>query len=103
VSDLFDYLPPAQQHSPTSVAAGEAIAPCSGRLRRAVLDAISAAGARGLTDEEVQIVLAMPSSTERPRRIECVRAGLIVDSGRTRPTRSGRKATVWIATKSSGR
>lgn len=46
----------------------------------------------GATDEEIQDFLSMNPSTQRPHR------GLVVDSGRTRLTRSGRKATVWVAT-----
>jgi hypothetical protein len=47
------------------------------------------------TDEEIQLGLEMSGSTERPRRVELVAAGRIVDSGRTRPTQSGRQAVVW--------
>ncbi len=94
---LFDD-PPAQQHSPTSVAAGEAIAPVAATLRAEVLAAIQAAGADGLTDEEVQTRLSLGGSTARPRRIELVESGLVTNSGRTRPTASGRQAVVWVAT-----
>lgn len=98
--DLFaDWQPdaPFQHHSLTSEEAAAAILPRTETLRRAVLDAIRNAGDEGMTDEELQESLAMNPSTQRPRRIECVGLGLVKDSGRTRPTRSGRKATVWIA------
>jgi len=49
----------------------------------------------GATDEEIQTWLGMNPSTQRPRRVELVKKGLVVDSGKTRQTRSGRKATVW--------
>lgn len=52
---------------------------------------------RGATDEELQDLLQMNPNTERPRRVELVRMGLVRDSGLTRTTRSGRKATVWVA------
>lgn len=87
-------VPPCQPHSPTSRAAATAL-PNADTLRSAVLDAIKAHG--GLTDEEVQDTLVMQGSTQRPRRIELVAAGLVVDSGRTRATRSGRQAVVWEA------
>jgi len=93
---LFDD-PPAQQHSETSVAAAEAIAPVAATLRRMVYDAIAAAGVVGLTDEEMLAAVGLPPSSGRPRRIELVRAGLVVDSGKTRRTRSGRSAVVWLA------
>lgn len=93
---LFDD-PPAQRHSPTSRAAAESIKPSTGTLRLRVLAYIRSAGAHGATDEELIDALGMAPSTARPRRIECVSAGWVHDSGRTRPTRSGRQATVWVA------
>ena len=89
--------PPSQRHSPTSVAAAEQVEPHAGTLRARVLEEIRRHGADGATDENVQDALWINPSTERPRRIECVEAGLVIDSGRTRPTRSGRAAAVWIA------
>jgi hypothetical protein len=52
---------------------------------------------KGATDEEMQTALRMNPSTQRPRRVELVEEGLIVDSGERRPTRSGRAAIVWAA------
>jgi hypothetical protein len=49
----------------------------------------------GATDEEVQHALGMIGSTERPRRVELMDGGIVVDSGGRRPTMSGRSATVW--------
>lgn len=94
--DLFN-LPPAQMHSATSIEAAESMVPECATLRRAVLAAVRAAGEDGLTDEEVQDRLAMSGSTQRPRRRELEKAGLVRDSGRTRQTRSGRNAVVWVA------
>jgi hypothetical protein len=93
---LFDPVPPAQRHSATSQAAAEEIAPRAGTLRAAVLATLQHA-IDGLTDEQMQDMLGMGASTQRPRRVELVQAGLVRDSGRTRLTRSGRKATVWVA------
>jgi hypothetical protein len=50
----------------------------------------------GLTDEEQQRLLEMNPSTQRPRRIELARRGLVVTCG-TRRTASGRNADVWKA------
>jgi hypothetical protein len=63
-----------------------------------VLDLLRDVLPHGLTDEQMQTYLGMNPSTQRPRRIELVRSGLVVDSGFKRPTRSGRDATVWRAT-----
>lgn len=92
---LFDDIP-AQRHSETSVAAAESIRPDANRLRAVVLDAIRRAGADGLTDEEGIAATGLSPSTYRPRRVECVQAGKVIDSGKTRKTASGRNAVVWI-------
>jgi len=89
---------PYQSKSPTSRAAAEAIAPRAGTLRRAVLDFLVGLGDHGATDEEMQTALKMGANTQRPRRVELVAGGFVVDSDQTRPTMSGKAATVWIAT-----
>ena len=48
----------------------------------------------GATDEEIASGLGLNPSTERPRRIELQRRGLVVEAG-TRKPRSGRYATAW--------
>ena len=93
--ELFS-IPPSQAHSATSRAAAEAIEPQAGNLRQDVLEALRLCPG-GLTDQEIQDALSMPAHTECPRRIELVRAGLVVDSGEVRKTKSGRNAVVWRA------
>lgn len=93
--------PPAQQHSEPSKDAAEAIKAKCPTLRQRVYDCLvlfteSAMG--GLTDAECQRILKIDPSTQRPRRIELVERGMVVDSGETRKTKSGRKATVWRST-----
>jgi DNA-binding IclR family transcriptional regulator len=68
-------------------------------LQRKVLELLRATP-EGLTDEEVQRRLDMNPSTQRPRRIELARRGLVVEAG-TRRTASGRMATVWRTTAAS--
>jgi len=80
--------------SPTSRAAAVEAVPLTGSKRAAVYECIQRLG--GATDEQIQIVLGMNPSTQRPRRVELVDQGLIKDSGRMEPTRSGRKAVVWV-------
>ena len=83
---------PAIRHSRTSVAAAESIAPHLGELQAVVLARIAH---EPCTDEEGIESTGLSPSTYRPRRIECVRMGLVIDSGSTRKTRSGRSATIW--------
>lgn len=92
-------FPPYQKHSATSKAAATSIVPKAGTLRAMVLEFLKDRrywGIDGATDEEIQDELEMPQNTARPRRVELVRAGLVIDSGRSRPTKSGRMATVWV-------
>lgn len=86
-----------QSHSPTSIAAARFYAPKAAGARARVFNALVATD-DGMTDEELQDALRMNPSTQRPRRIELQRAGLIADSGRTRPTKSGAQAVVWVWT-----
>lgn len=84
----------------TSALAAESIKPHVETMRRKVAECIANAGARGCTDEEVQIALDMNPSTERPRRGEVWGFGLITDQlGERRQTASGRTAVVWHITK----
>lgn len=96
MSALFQ-LPLFQSHSPTSLAAAVEIAPAVPTLLAKVRAAIEAAP-NGLTDSEGMEVTGLEGNTYRPRRITLVEEGIVVDSGETRRTASGRKATVWRAT-----
>lgn len=89
---------PYQGHSDTSMYASWAIAAHAGSLRAQVFTHLCAVGLHGATDEELQRALGMPANTQRPRRVELVRAGVVRDSGRRRPTSTKRNAVVWIAT-----
>lgn len=83
-------------HPDTTYEAAVAIAPRTGTLRRQVLDFIVASGSFGATDLEIQQTLAMNGNTERPRRVELVDGGWVVDSG-LRRTANERNMIVWIA------
>ena len=100
---MFDSLP-YQRHSETSREAAEAAKPTASTYRRQVLDYLrirvipcGADRLPGATDEEMQDDLQLNPSTQRPRRVELVSAGLVRDSGRKRKTKSGRWAVVWEA------
>ena len=90
---LFD--PPAVRSSSTSRAAAESIQGKSPSLRECVYRSIASQAEHGATDLEVQAALDMDPSTQRPRRIELVKAGRIRKTERTRKTPSGRAAAVY--------
>lgn len=91
---LFATPAPAQQHSVTSMQAADSLdAKALTRLHRLVLAFIQSRP-DGATDEEIASGLGLNPSTERPRRIELARRGLVIEAG-TRKTASKRNATVW--------
>ena len=84
-----------RDHGATAHEAADRIEGASGKQRAAVLAEIIRSGELGRTDGELAEMLDLNPSSARPRRIELVEAGLIVDSGRTRKTASGRASVVW--------
>ena len=98
----------------TSRAAALAALPRSGTQRRAVLGVFvtgqpvgQVVGEYGFepestryefTDEELKAATGLPANTVRPRRVELVDGGWLMDSGERRPTRSGHDAIVWCLT-----
>jgi hypothetical protein len=95
--NLFDWTPPApsQRHSPTSIEAAVKIERHMSTLHMRIL-AYLKGHPDGATDDDLQVVLNMNPSTQRPRRIELLAMGKIRDSGQTRKTRSGRSAVIWV-------
>ena len=85
---------PYQPHSSTSKAAAQYMRGKSGTSRRRVFEFIRENGP--VMDEMIGIELAMNPSTVRPRRIELVTAGLVVQQG-VRPVASGLFAAAWVA------
>jgi hypothetical protein len=91
---LFTQRAPSARGSVTSAQAADSLGPATlNAMQRRVLELLAATPG-GLTDEEQQRLLGMNPSTQRPRRIELARRGLVVDAG-TRKTASGRMAVVW--------
>lgn len=86
----------------TSKAAAERATVSKDTQRAEVLAAIHAAGARGMTDDEIQIALDLDGNSERPRRWELWRRDAITlrrdEQGEPvrRLTRTHRHAVVWI-------
>lgn len=87
-------IPPHAAGSDTSRAAAEAIVPRAPKQRLAVLDCITEHGS--LTCDAVEVWLGMSHQTTSARVYDLVKAGAIVDSGERRPTRTGRKAAVYV-------
>jgi len=105
-SDLYDLFgtktegpagAPYTKGSITSMEAAEAIADVAGRLRRQVYQYIVSCGASGTTDDAAEVALDMKHTTYTARRGELVKRGLVADSGHKAKTRSGRRATIWVA------
>jgi len=97
---LFQQRAPSVNGSITSAQAADSLGPATlNAMQRRVLELLHATP-DGLTDEEMQLRLDMNPSTQRPRRIELARRGLVVEAG-TRRTASGRMATVWRTTAAS--
>ena len=91
---LFAQRAPSVNGSITSAAAADSLdGETLNAMQRRVLELLQATPG-GLTDEEMQRRLGMNPSTQRPRRIELARRGLVVADG-TRKTASGRMAVVW--------
>src|SRR3990167_8425997 len=94
--DLFSYIrpyngePPFQSHSDTSRAAAQSVRKKLGQLHVRVREAVRFHGP--LTDEELCDVLNLQGNTLRPRRRELQLMAYVIDSGKRKPTRSGRKA-----------
>jgi hypothetical protein len=93
---LFAHRAPAVPGSATSAMAADSLGSATlNAMQRRVLELLRE-NPHGLTDEEQQAALKMNPSTQRPRRVELVRRGLVAEFG-TRRTSSGRMATVWRA------
>lgn len=80
----------------TSVMAERSLSLFDKQTQRAAIHAAIAGSPIGMTDDELQRKLQMSGDTERPRRGELLKAGLIKDSGVTRRTSKSRLAIVWV-------
>ncbi len=81
-----------RDHPDTSRDAAQLVTPRTGTQRRRVLDYVAARG--GATDREMQAALELDGNTQRPRRVELVTDGWLVDSGQRR-LEHHRAAIVW--------
>ena len=81
----------------TSLEAKKSIQPHIPEMKRRLLDSLYLEG--DATDQEMEARLGMAGNSLRPLRGQCVKDELIVPTGKTRPTKSGRRAKVWTLTK----
>ena len=86
--------------SPTSKAAATEIKKKGPELRERVYEVIGRHS--GITDEEIASYSGLNPSTARPRRVELVKAGRVVQVG-TGITSSGRKAALWATVPANDR
>lgn len=91
-----DYVPYVKS-SETSKASADTMGGVKS-IRARIFEYFALEGELGATDDEVQRLLDIDPSTQRPRRIELARDRLIEDSGFRRQTRAGRAAVVWRIT-----
>jgi hypothetical protein len=92
---LLDWVPYVRG-SDTSRDAAESMRPHVTPLQQKVRDYLLEHGPS--TDEEMQAGIPMGANTQRPRRVELVAKGYVVDSGKTRTGTSGKQAVIWKAT-----
>ena len=93
---MRDLRPPFQRASATSKAAAEAVRPKTPSYRAGIVGFVKGRGHQGATNEELCEELGIKLQTVCPRVLELREMGELVDSGRTRETRSKRKAVVWV-------
>jgi hypothetical protein len=83
---------PFIQHSESSRLAARQLTGKAKSLRQQVFDFLKASGPA--TDKQIQEALSMEGSTQRPRRIELVERGLVVQMGKVMQP-NGRVAVAW--------
>ena len=88
---------PYAAHSDTSKAAAVSQRHKSGTDRARVLAFIRGCGHLGATDDEIEVQLSLRHQTASARRNGLAKRGEVINSGRKRPTRTGRRAAVWVA------
>lgn len=76
----------------------EATRPKHPSQRQRIFASIEASGRYGFTLDELMVKLSLNQSAGT-RLAELRRDGKIEDSGETRVTRAGHRATVWVATR----
>jgi hypothetical protein len=94
---------PYVKHSATSKIAAKRMEKKVDAQRERVFQHIDTSDALGATDQEMQDALGLSSQSEGPRRVELWKADRIRDSERTRKTRAGNPAVVWVHRRFGGK
>ena len=100
VKATLEYRAPFAKDSDTSRAAAASVEHGAESLCAVIFAAIKAAGDHGMTCFEVEERFALKHQTASARLWDLhTKTTVLMDSGRRRPTSSGRKAVVWIVAK----
>lgn len=81
----------------TARAAATNVTPRTGTQRWRILELL-ARHTLGLTDGEMQHLLAIKGDSQRPRRVELAEGGWVEETGEVRDAATGERANVWAAT-----
>lgn len=87
--------PVGHAHPATATVAAAAARLRAGTRRKETYDAIHRAGARGMTDDELETLLGRSHQSVSATRNTLMADGLIADSGHRRRTKWGNQAIVW--------
>ena len=96
--DQYAGTPPHVKGSDTSREAAESMALDAKHLRAVVYRHILGSGSVGMTCDRVEEIMDGRHQTISARIRELVNEGRIVDTGKRKPTRSGRQARIYVAT-----
>lgn len=89
----------ARGNDPLSQEAFDSIEGLRAGMQTEVYALVRRRGEYGATTDEIEQALAGRHQSVSPRVIELTRAGLLKRTEATRPTRSGRKAHVYVVTR----
>lgn len=81
----------------TSIAAADSLQTMAATLTEAAYQYVLGRGSDGATCDEVEVALGLRHQTASSRLWALERAGRVTMSVTTRPTRSGRKARIYLA------
>ncbi len=90
---------PFAKNRPTSKAAAKGAAKNAATVREQIRSYITKRGDKGATCDEIETKLQLTHQSASARVYDLKAQGLIVASGTTRATRSGRQATVYVTPK----
>ena len=66
------------------------------QVRHEILSQLHVREGLGATDQELERAIGRPGNTLRPGRVDLVKEGLVIDSGKWRFTEARRSAKVWV-------